>query len=154
MTAGFVRALCTRVTSRFPNRSDLRLPTAKQRPNTKPIDICPKMVNNISLIKASTPADLQAVLISLCAGSDDNLGEIINKLHALKAARTEAVIMSATLAGTKRKADAELAICAGCKSAFWPEHNLEKQCKYHTGNHSHLRVMLSAVPSSARCRIY
>lgn len=96
----------------------------------------------ISTIRNASPEDVKAVLISLCARSHEQAGEALILLKNLDRARAEREKSHAgngaapSVAGTKRKADVELAICGDCKTVFSPSEEKRqdnKDCGYHTG---------------------
>ena len=83
----------------------------------------------ISQVHAASPPDIKAMLLSLCAEEDSgNARKTVAGLSRLKTARQQL-----TVAGTKRKAECELAICADCRNIYAPEENEDKGCHYHPG---------------------
>ena len=89
----------------------------------------------VSAIQNASSADTKAVLLSLCSESIQCERDAKTQLQdlRLKRERLENNGIQNGVAGVKRKAETELAICADCREVFSPNENKRKDCFYHPG---------------------
>ena len=91
-------------------------------------------INIISTVHTAPSSDVKAVLLSLCAENGERADKVMSQLSVLRSRRVllECDGDTSAVAGTKRKAETELARCGDCKLAFSPT-DCKCICYFHTG---------------------
>ena len=77
--------------------------------------------SDTDVLKAISAEDARSILIFLC-----NDSRVCQKATSLAA-------KFLSVSARKRKAESSVAICVQCDEVFEPDHNITKDCQYHSG---------------------